>query len=165
MLTKKICLLGASGVGKTSLVGRFVRQIFSEKYLTTIGVKVDKKEVDVDGTPVKLMIWDLAGEDEMEGINYNYVRGAAGCFLVADGTDSATFDTAMKVHDRVREQSGELPCIMLCNKHDLQNEWAIKEDDLAELTSRGLPHFNTSAKSGANVETAFVELARLTMQG
>lgn len=165
MLTKKICLLGASGVGKTSLVGRFVNQIFSDKYLTTIGVKVDKKQITVNGTEVKLMVWDLAGEDEMEGINYNYVRGAAGCLLVADGTDPATFDTAMKVHDRVKEQSGDLPCIMLCNKHDLQSEWAIKEGELAELSQRGLRHFNTSAKSGANVDEAFSELAARTIKG
>ncbi|HET7777303.1 MAG TPA: EutP/PduV family microcompartment system protein, partial [Rudaea sp.] len=65
MLQKKICLLGAFGVGKTSLTQRFVSSIFSDKYLTTVGVKIDKKAVDVGATPVSLVIWDIAGEDEV----------------------------------------------------------------------------------------------------
>ncbi len=163
MHIKKICLLGASGVGKTSLVSRFVHQIFSEKYLTTIGVKVDKKQIEIDGAPVKLMIWDLAGEDEFEELQMKYTRGAQGCLIVVDGTRPQTFDTALSVHQRFVEQNGQLPCIFLFNKHDLTEEWVVTEEDIAEVTGRGIPSFETSAKEGANVDEAFGELLRLTV--
>jgi nucleoside-triphosphatase THEP1 len=63
MIQKKVCMVGTSGVGKTSLVAKFVHSIFSDKYLTAVGVKIDKKTVTVDGNEVMLMIWDLAGDD------------------------------------------------------------------------------------------------------
>ena len=66
MIQKKICMIGTSGVGKTSLVSRFVQSIFADKYLTTVGVKIDKKIVTVDGTEMTLMIWDLAGDDDYQ---------------------------------------------------------------------------------------------------
>jgi small GTP-binding protein len=69
MIQKKVCMLGTSGVGKTSLVAKFVHSIFSDKYLTTVGVKIDKKTVTVDGNEVMLMIWDLAGDDDYQRLN------------------------------------------------------------------------------------------------
>ncbi|MFN6951418.1 MAG: Rab family GTPase, partial [Albidovulum sp.] len=86
MIQKKICLLGAFAVGKTSLVARFVRSTFSDKYLTTVGVKIDRKDLDLPGTPVTLMLWDLAGEDEFNTVQMSYLRGSAGLLIVADGT-------------------------------------------------------------------------------
>ena len=86
MIEKKICMLGASGVGKTSLVSRFVSSIFSDKYLTTVGVKVDKKVVAVDDTQVTLLLWDIYGQDEFQTVKPAYLRGASGYLLVADGT-------------------------------------------------------------------------------
>jgi len=159
MLTKKICLLGASGVGKTSLVSRFVHQIFSEKYLTTIGVKVDKKELTVNGQPMKLMIWDLAGEDEFEQLQLKYTRGAHGCLVVVDGTRRHTFDTAMGIHQRLVEQNGPLPCHFLFNKSDLADEWIITPDETGAVESLGFQWHETSAKEDRNVEAGFVALA------
>lgn len=159
MLTKKICLLGASGVGKTSLVSRFVHQLFSEKYLTTIGVKVDKKELVVNGEGMKLMIWDLAGEDEFEQLQLKYTRGAHGCLIVVDGTRRHTFDTAISVYQRLIDQSGPLPCHVLFNKSDLTEDWSIGDEETKAVAERGLGWLNTSAKQDRNVETAFATLA------
>lgn len=96
MIQKKIVMLGSFAVGKTSLVARYVRSIFSEKYLTTIGVKVDKKEVALgDGLPtVLLLLWDIYGDDEFQAIRPSLLRGASGYFLVADGTRPSSLERA-----------------------------------------------------------------------
>ena len=94
MIQKKICMLGATGVGKTSLVSRFVSSIFSDKYLTTVGVKIDKKTVTVEARTVTLVLWDIYGEDAFQSVRASYLRGAAGYLLVADGTRQLTLDTA-----------------------------------------------------------------------
>ena len=86
MIQKKICMLGSFGVGKTSLVARFVSGIFSTKYISTVGVKIDKRELKVDGRDVLLMVWDLAGEDSRSQVKTAYLQGAAGYFLIVDGT-------------------------------------------------------------------------------
>ena len=85
MLKKKICMVGQFGVGKTSLVRRFVHSIFDDRYLTTIGVKIDRKDVSIDGQALTLMLWDMAGEDDLAELNVSHLRGASGYILVADG--------------------------------------------------------------------------------
>ena len=85
MRAHKLCLLGDFGVGKTSLVARFVRSTFSDKYLTTVGVKVDSKEVALPGrAPLKLVIWDIAGRGTLDAPGANYLRGASALLMVAD---------------------------------------------------------------------------------
>lgn len=97
MISRKICMLGAYAVGKTSLVRKFVHGVFSEKYLTTIGAKIDKKELVVDGTELTLVLWDLAGEDGFEKVRLSYLRGSSGYLLVVDGTREASLQTAICV--------------------------------------------------------------------
>src|SRR5215211_7084781 len=92
VVQKKICMLGGFSVGKTSLVKRFVESVFSETYLTTVGVKIDKKTVDLGERAVNLILWDVAGEDDISAVrmSYYYLRGCAGYVLVADGTRPST---------------------------------------------------------------------------
>ena len=97
MIQKKVCMLGATGVGKTSLVSKYVTSLFSDTYMTTIGVKVDKKVVAVDGKDVTLLLWDIYGEDEFQTVRPSYLRGASGYLLVADGTRQLTLDTARQL--------------------------------------------------------------------
>jgi len=99
MIQKKICLLGGFGVGKTSLVSRFVHSIFSDKYLTTVGVKIEKKSLVLNEQELDLVIWDLYGEDDFQKVRMSYLRGASGYLLVADGTRRTTLDTAMSLHE------------------------------------------------------------------
>ena len=127
MIQKKICMLGAFGVGKTSLVSRFVHSLFSDKYLTTVGVKIEKKSVDVEGEQVDLVIWDIYGDDDFQKVRMSYVRGASGYLLVADGTRSTTLDTARALQDSVQRTLGAVPFILVLNKADLVDQWALDE--------------------------------------
>lgn len=160
MLQKKICMLGGSGVGKTSLVSRFVSSIFSDKYLTTVGVKIDKKTVPLGSEEMMLMLWDIYGEDEFQTVRESYLRGASGYLLVADGTRHATLDTAATLQKKAQAVVGRVPFLLLLNKADLGAEWEIDDRALWKLAERGWPVLRTSAKTGAGVDDAFVKLAR-----
>src|SRR6478672_9470880 len=116
MIRKKICMVGLYGVGKTSLVKRYVESIFDERYHTTIGVKIDKKDVVVDGRDVSLAIWDMAGEDEIAQVRLSHLRGASGYLLVADGTRRASVDKALELRSRIEQQTGALPFVLVVNK-------------------------------------------------
>lgn len=160
MIQKKICMLGATGVGKTSLVSRFVSSIFSDTYLTTIGVKVDKKTVAVDGTDVTLLLWDIYGQDEFQTVRASYLRGAAGYLLVADGTRARTLDTARELQKVADGVVGRVPFVLVLNKSDLVDEWHIDDRALWRLAEDGWSVLRTSARTGEGVEDAFLKLAR-----
>jgi len=163
-LAKKVCMLGDFGVGKTSLVARYVRNTFSDKYLTTVGVKVDSKLVEVAGNAVKLVVWDIAGKSSLDGLNETYIKGASGAILVCDGTREATLRAAAYLQMQVRSLLGEIPAVMLVNKLDLVEKWEIGPKTLEELR-KTMPLFETSAKTGHGVEEAFAELARALVPG
>ena len=160
MIQKKICMLGAYAVGKTSLVSRYVKSLFSDKYHSTVGVKVDKKTVKAGEDEVTLLLWDLYGEDEFQKIQASYLRGSAGYVLVVDGTRKETLARAVVLQSRAEEVTGKVPFVLMINKADLTAQWEVDEPALAELAERGWPVFKTSAKSGAGVEEAFLTLAR-----
>jgi hypothetical protein len=156
---KKICMLGGFSVGKTSLVKRFVQSVFSESYLTTVGVKIDKKTVTLADRMVHLILWDLAGEDDMSSLRMSYLRGSAGYVLVADGTRPATLETALSLRRRVEADCGPLPFALLLNKNDLREQWAIPDGELEELRRSGCWVRSSSARTGEGVEDAFTDLA------
>jgi small GTP-binding protein len=159
MLQKKVCLLGGFGVGKTSLVRRYVHSIFSDTYLTTIGVKIQKRIVNVGSSDVSLILWDIAGEDEVTTIRTSYLRGAAGYLLVVDVTRGETLDVAKSIQARVTAEIGSVPFLFLFNKADLKDEWEIPEQFPEDLKKAGCLVLRTSAKTGEGVEEAFQELA------
>lgn len=154
---KKICMLGAPAVGKTSLVRRFVHGIFSERHHTTAGVKIEKKLVEHGGQRLLLMLWDLHGEDEFRKLKLAYLRGACGHLIVADGTRPETLERAYALQDAIGDDT---PFLLLLNKADLEGEWALSGEDLAEAERRGWTTLETSAKTGANVERAFLTLTQ-----
>jgi small GTP-binding protein len=158
-LQKKICMLGGFSVGKTSLVKRFVESIFSETYLTTVGVKIDKKTVALADRSVTLILWDLAGEDDIASLRMSYLRGSAGYALVVDGTRPATLEVALSLRRRVEADFGPLPFVLLLNKRDLKEQWAIREEEVEGLRRDGWWVRETSARSGEGVEDAFRALA------
>ena len=163
MIQKKICLLGAFAVGKTSLVRRFVEGGYDEKYLTTVGVQIKKRTVTVNRddqeTEVNLIIWDLAGEDEFQKVQLNYLRGASGYFVVADGTRPTTLDTAKILNQRVTDTIGAVPFVLLINKQDVRDDWELDDRALAEFKLAGWTIIETSAKTGQGVVEAFQQLA------
>jgi small GTP-binding protein len=165
MVQKKICMLGAFAVGKTSLVTRFVDSSFSEKYHTTMGVRIEKKALQLGGKEWHLIIWDLAGEDEFLQIRSSYLRGSSGYLLVADGTRRATLEAAVKMQQRVRDTIGDVPFVFMLNKSDLADEWEIAERSIEALSKRGWTWLKASAKTGAGVEEAFLTLVGKMMEG
>ncbi|MBO9664681.1 Rab family GTPase [Dokdonella sp.] len=159
MRTHKLCMLGDFGVGKTSLVARFVRSTFSAKYLTTVGVKVDSKEVALPGRePLKLVVWDIAGRGALDGVGENYLRGASALLLVADGTREASLASALNLLMQSRRSLPNAVVALAVNKLDLVDRWEVAPATLAELRNT-LPVFETSALSGDGVEAAFADLA------
>lgn len=160
MIQKKICMLGSFAVGKTSLVNRFVRSIFSEKYLTTVGVKIDTKLVEVGERQVNLVLWDLHGDDEFQRVRRSYLRGSSGYFLVADGTRKITLEHALELHREARTQLGEVPFLLVLNKSDLGHQWEVSDRTIESLEDEGWVVIRTSAKTGTNVELIFEELAQ-----
>ena len=159
MLQKKICLLGAFGVGKTSLVRRFVDTIFSDTYLTTVGVKIDKKVIPVGTEELALILWDIAGEDEVAAVRVSYLRGAAGYLLVVDGTRPETLETAASIQARITAELGPVPFFVLLNKADLEEDWALPPERIAALEADGWLFRRTSAKTGMGVDETFQALA------
>lgn len=155
----KVCMLGDFGVGKTSLVARFVHATFSEKYLTTVGVKVDSKEVDRAGrAPCKLVVWDIAGRSHLDALNMTYLRGASALLLVADGTRERSLHAALDLLMQSRTLLPEAQVVLAVNKLDLVEQWEIAPAALEELR-RTLPVHETSARTGEGVEAIFVDLA------
>lgn len=154
-IVKKVVLVGHFGVGKTSLVKRFVFQKFSDNYLTTIGVKIDKKEVNVEGAQMKMMIWDIAGESTAHKIPKKYLTGAHGVMYVFDLTRAETYQNIKADLFEITKDLDDDVCLVLANKADM-----LSDDELQALQENiDIPFKITSAKTGAHVEEAFLELA------
>jgi len=165
MIKKKICLLGVSAVGKTSLVRRFVHSIFSEKYHSTLGVKVDTKKLEIDTKSVELLIWDIHGDEDYKPIHLNYLKGSAGFILVVDGTRAKTLEKAMQIKDKVINAIGEVPFVVLLNKADLQDEWELDPEAIEALENNDWWIKPSSAKTGQGVEEAFYALSEELING
>ncbi|MEN7342894.1 MAG: Rab family GTPase [Pseudomonadota bacterium] len=159
-LTAKICVLGEFAVGKTSTVARFVHNVFSDKYLTTIGVKIDTKTVMIDDVELKLVVWDVAGTDKLKTVDIAYLKGASGYLLVCDGTRGDTFNAALSLFDQANAKFGDVPHVLLVNKHDLSTSWEVKSADFDGAPIAGNRIFKTSAKNGDRIEEAVHALAR-----
>jgi small GTP-binding protein len=160
MIQKKVCMLGTFAVGKTSLVRRFVESIYSDKYHTTVGVKIDKKVVQLDESELMLILWDIEGTESEHELRKSYLRGASGYLLVADGTRQDTLYKALALQTRVVETVGPVPFVLLINKADLTEDWSISERETTALRDKGWELIQTSAKTGLGVEQAFHTLAK-----
>ncbi|GAC1446366.1 MAG: Rab family GTPase [Pyrinomonadaceae bacterium] len=132
---------------------------FSDRYHTTIGVKVDKKIVTVGDEQVNLLIWDLYGEDDLQKVQTFALRGASGYLLVVDGTRRYTLDDAQHLRKRAESVAGDVPFILAFNKSDLIEKWDFPPGAEEHLASEGWNVFKTSAKTGVGVEDAFHTLA------
>jgi small GTP-binding protein len=158
--------LGDFAVGKTSLVRRFVYNLFDDKYMATIGVKVSRKMVAVpradDVVELTMMLWDLAGSEEFSRVRSSYMRGAAGAVLTCDLTRPETLDNLRIYADDLLRVSPEAQCILAANKYDLESQQQLTPTQI-ETVAIGLnaSYYLTSAKTGEEVETLFRHLGRL----
>lgn len=162
VVQRKICMLGSFAVGKTSLVRHFVEGRFDDKYLSTIGVKISRRSVEVDDEQsVNLIVWDLAGGDEFLRGNTSYLRGSSGALIICDLTRPQTLQTAEQYAHQIRSTNPFVELIFLGNKVDLSAERQIRDEQLATVAEGfSSPYFLTSAKTGENVELAFALLAK-----
>ena len=163
MIQKKVCMVGIFGTGKTSLVQRYVHSLFSAKYHSTVGVKIDRKSVQLGETEVNLLLWDVEGRTADQEIPASYLRGAHAVFFVADGTRRETFDQLFDLRELTRSAAGDVPSLVALNKADLKEQWLLTPADTSKLISGGFHVLNTSAKTGEGVEDAFRILAMSTV--
>jgi small GTP-binding protein len=167
-LTKKICLLGDFAVGKTSLVRRFVESRFDERYLSTIGVKVDKRVLSLS-TPrgeavLTLMIWDLSGGPDAGPVVPSYYRGAAGAIVTCDLTRPETLSGVSRYAELFLDQNRRAKLVLAANKTDLAEQRHLDSEELAGMAEQWqAPLFLTSAKTGEQVEAMFQELGQLLL--
>ncbi len=152
-------MLGSFSVGKSSLMRRFVSTIFDDRYLTTIGVKIEKKVVQAAGQDVSLVIWDIHGDDMYQRVPMNYLRGMMGYLLVIDGTRRQTLIDALSLAETVTKEIGRVPALLVLNKSDLMDQWEIDGGQQAKLVKDGWIVLKTSAKTGEGVEKAYMQLA------
>ena len=159
----KVCLVGDEGVGKTSLIRRFVYSEFNETYIKTVGTVVRKKEVLLyeKGIKAMLMIWDIMGRrDFMDIFKDAYSKQTAGIIAVFDLTRPNTLDSLYDWIGRTGGSGEGVPTIVLANKADLTERIGVPDSDIERLgASMGCPWLKTSAKTGENVENAFSLLA------
>lgn len=164
MKTRKICLVGDFGVGKTSLVRRYLSNTFSDRYLSTVGVKVETRLVNVAGAEHKLVIWDISGDNGLSSTSKAYLRGADGLVLVADLTRVSTFATLQKLKREATEVIGAKPFVVFLNKVDLESQRAVDPASVDMLRSEGWQCYVSSARTGEGVIAGFDRLAELVLQ-
>lgn len=153
-MKKKIVIVGHFGVGKTSLTRQFVSSIFSEKYLTTIGVNIEKKVVETSNGSVNLIIWDVAGEEELDTIKTSYLKGSHAYILVTDLTREITYTKINKDLEYMKNLVGEIPHLVIGNKADL-----VQASQLETLKESYNIDYISSAKTGENVNAFFSDIA------
>jgi GTPase SAR1 family protein len=185
MVTKKVCIFGAHGVGKRSLTSRFRDNTEAERYRTSIGVQISKKEVVVGNQSATMMVWSVTDLNHFDTGLMNYSRGMSGYLLVADGTRPSTLERAREIYEQlcsfeeppqsVENTSDaepqvnkayaqfpyrEVPFILLLNKSDLVEQWRFEKSNLEMLANKGWPVSVVSAKENEGVEEAFLSLGR-----
>jgi len=155
-LPRKVVLLGHFGVGKTSLLRRFVDEAFSEDYLVTVGVHVKKKDVTVNGQEISLIIWDIEGNTSIDKARNSYLIGTQGFIYVFDITRPETYDNLESEIEYLTENHADTPFCLVGNKSDLFTDEFSQSFFKDEIYKDC--HF-TSAKSGDNVDSLFSDIA------
>jgi len=158
----KICLLGEANVGKTSLVYRFIENKFKDNYKSTLGVNLLKKDMELKGQgDVSAQIWDLGGQESFRSLRRLYLEGANGALVIYDCTKRNTYE---KLHDWIqdfKDARGDEPLVLIGNKNDLTDKIKITESEAKKFAkSHNMKFVSTSAKTGSNVEDAFLEITK-----
>ena len=167
-ISKKICLIGDFGVGKTSLIRRFVDRQFSDKYLSTVGVKISRKSVEVNDsqqqkqTKLQLLIWDIEGSTKFKGISASYFQGAKGAIIVGDVTRPESLESISEHLQAFLKPNPKSKAVIALNKSDLIDaEYLEKYQQLYSFKDSNsfVSTYTTSAKTGINVDDIFQSLA------
>jgi len=167
-LKVKICLVGDSAVGKTSLIRRYVMDIFDDRYISTLGTKVSKKRLIIRRPDANIdltfSIWDVLGQEDFPGVKTMAFKGSKGALLVCDLTRKETLDNISNWVSRIKEVAGDISMILLFNKADLTSEYAYSENEIQEVSTQlNAPFFLTSAKFGDIVIKTFYKMGDLVI--
>ncbi|ONH71617.1 putative Ras-related protein Rab7 [Pichia kudriavzevii] len=168
----KVIILGDTGVGKTSLMQRFINGKFSQQYKATIGADFLPKDMTIDDKNVTLQIWDTAGQERFQSLGVAFYRGSDCCVLVYDVTNAKSFENLQSWRDEFLIQANirdpdNFPFVIIGNKIDVQESKRVVSSKKAQLMAQNLgnlPYFETSAKEAVNVEQAFDVVARNALQ-
>ena len=166
-LLYKILLLGDSSVGKTCFLMRYADNTFQEIHMSTIGLDYKLKNVQLDdGKIVKIQIWDTAGQDRFRSITKNYYKGAHGIILIYDVTSRKTYENIKNWVAQIKEEVSEKVTIILVgNKIDDEKNRKVTTEEGEKMAKEcELDFFETSAKSGVNIDSTFNELVKKTVE-
>jgi small GTP-binding protein len=153
----KVLIAGDAGVGKTTMLHRYVEGEFIDSMTMTIGVDFHTKPLQIDDKNCHLQLWDLGGQERFRFMHEAYLRGAHGALLLYDTTNYVTFVNIEKWIQLLRKLNPDLPVILVATKYDLE-EFSMVGDYLAELTKKRfkmIDYVKTSSKWGLNIETPF----------
>ena len=160
----KVLLCGPAGVGKTSLIMRFIKSKFQTDYKLTVGVDILTKDVELANDNIcTLSIWDIGGQERFSFIRSTFYKGAAGALLVFDLSRAATWDEIKNWRAEVKQFAGDIPFVLIGNKLDLLadvGEVIDRDEARAYAESQGSEYIETSAKDNLNVAQAFVALTK-----
>lgn len=154
--TKKIVIVGHFNVGKSSMIRRFVQNIFSDDYLVTIGVHILKKTITVGTENVVLVIWDIEGKEDIQNVRASYLLGTSGFIYVFDPTRIHTYQNLAEEQKFLKKNYPKTPVITVANKSDLIDISEFQHK--IEIENMHVDYF-ASAKTGDNVETIFEKIA------
>ena len=162
----KVLLLGNSDVGKSSLILRYVDQVWSDTFVPTIGVDFKVKTLELENKQIKMQIWDTAGQERFRNVISSYFRGSHGIFLIYDITNRDSFKNLENwLLEIEKNASQNVLKILIGNKSDLVDDREIKKEEGQAFANRnGMKFIETSAKMNTNVNEAFETLAKLMME-
>lgn len=162
----KMVLFGTAGVGKTSLVDRFIHNKFEVNYISTLGYNVYEKQISHGNYTISLMIYDIGGQEQFRELRKKYAQGSSTALIVYDITNRESFNTIPNWRDDLKVFAGEIPFIIVGNKVDLEADRQVSKEDGTQLCDQlgALNFIETSAKTGEAVEDAFTQLAVKTYE-
>ncbi|MBN1215576.1 MAG: GTP-binding protein [Candidatus Lokiarchaeota archaeon] len=165
-LELKLCILGNLGVGKTSIVNRYTKGVFSLSYKSTIGVNLVRKDINIeDFGDVGIQIWDLAGQQSFKIFHKKYLQGADGAFIVYDVTDTLSFKKIDEWIEIFKKSGGKSPIHLIGNKIDMRGSISVSENEgKSYAEEKKIGFTTTSAKTGDNIENAFLGLVRTILK-
>jgi len=152
----KVVVVGNGAVGKSSMIQRYCKGIFTRDYKKTIGVDFLERQIEVNGEDVRLMLWDTAGQEEFDAITKSYYRGAQACVLAFSTVDRASYEAIESWKKKVQDEVGNIPMVLVQNKIDLVDEAVVTPEEAEEMAKRlKLRFYRTSVKEDLNVNDVF----------